>query len=546
MKLNPRLPHSVEGSARRETIEASVIEDAKEVRKNSEWLFKGEKISYRQLAEMKGKPKFKVKNCEELKIIEEKEDPTTEHTTLVSVRAMKIEPKEQEQRAEAIFKKKHLSLLKKKVESLQSAVLNFSNLKYTEESDMKNRILVYFKDYSDKINFSNNINVEPPASGKWHFKVYIEPGNNHKLIETTFRRRWWWQITNDKQFKEFNNINWTCFMNESCAKIVHPGKPCYFTTVDPPIPFEQFKSLIANEIAGNGAYSQAKYDRNMMLLELNRENYDLWRSVLDSDSLLYIFKFYILRNKLFNLAQHFPMQNFTSVNPLKIRSHNHFVGGYQIGDKMYLYENLVKQLGLVKNLVREIMPVTFILDSPNDKNCTKLIEYMQSAENSTTNNIWILKPAYDSNRGQGIKVVKTYHEIMDTLARSEKSLIVQKYIERPLLYKNRKFDIRMYVLVTWAQGSLKAYWYKEGYARTSCVPFSLSDVHNRFIHLTNEAIQIEFDRFGELEQENKLTFQQLQKFIDERMQETMESLGSSPNQHQPTFKSHVLPKMKVW
>jgi len=53
------------------------------------------------------------------------------------------------------------------------------------------------------------------------------------------------------------------------------------------------------------------------------------------------------------------------------------------------------------------------------------------------------------------------------LAEAGKSALVQEYID-PLLYKNRKFDIRSYALVTSFGGQLKAYWYKEGYLRTCC------------------------------------------------------------------------------
>ena len=48
---------------------------------------------------------------------------------------------------------------------------------------------------------------------------------------------------------------------------------------------------------------------------------------------------------------------------------------------------------------------------------------------------------------------------VEELIKKGKTALVQKYIE-PLLYKNRKFDIRCFVLVVSYRGELKAYWYK--------------------------------------------------------------------------------------
>lgn len=63
--------------------------------------------------------------------------------------------------------------------------------------------------------------------------------------------------------------------------------------------------------------------------------------------------------------------------------------------------------------------------------------------------------------------------------------IIQKYVERPLLIHNRKFDIRIWVLVT---QSIKFYIYKDGYIRTSCNDFSLENIGDNLTHLTNNAI----------------------------------------------------------
>ena len=65
--------------------------------------------------------------------------------------------------------------------------------------------------------------------------------------------------------------------------------------------------------------------------------------------------------------------------------------------------------------------------------------------------------------------------------------VIQKYIERPFLIENRKFDIRQWFLVTSWQ-PLELYIYNEGYCRFSKKEYDLNDF-NKFIHLTNQAIQ---------------------------------------------------------
>lgn len=61
------------------------------------------------------------------------------------------------------------------------------------------------------------------------------------------------------------------------------------------------------------------------------------------------------------------------------------------------------------------------------------------------------------------------------------SCVVQKYIERPLLFKNRKFDIRVWAIAT---DRNELYFYRPGYLRTSSNQYSL-DSQNLTVHLTN-------------------------------------------------------------
>lgn len=61
---------------------------------------------------------------------------------------------------------------------------------------------------------------------------------------------------------------------------------------------------------------------------------------------------------------------------------------------------------------------------------------------------------------------------------------------------------------------MRAYWYEEGYLRTSCEEFDLKDPTNQYIHLTNDAIQKYADDYGKYENGNKLSFSEFQRYLD--------------------------------
>lgn len=75
-----------------------------------------------------------------------------------------------------------------------------------------------------------------------------------------------------------------------------------------------------------------------------------------------------------------------------------------------------------------------------------------------------------------------------------------------MLVHRRKFDFRCYGLLTSVNGSLKGYFYEDGYVRTSCKEFSLDDLTDKFVHLTNDAIQQYADDYGKFENANKISF----------------------------------------
>ncbi|KAA6373970.1 MAG: putative tubulin polyglutamylase TTLL9 [Streblomastix strix] len=72
----------------------------------------------------------------------------------------------------------------------------------------------------------------------------------------------------------------------------------------------------------------------------------------------------------------------------------------------------------------------------------------------------------------------------------DKTYLVQKYIDNPFLVGGKKFDLRIYVLVT-SFLPLTVWLYRTGFARFSFHRFSMdsADVENSYVHLTNVAIQ---------------------------------------------------------
>ncbi|KAF7259679.1 hypothetical protein EG68_03405 [Paragonimus skrjabini miyazakii] len=186
--------------------------------------------------------------------------------------------------------------------------------------------------------------------------------------------------------------------------------------------------------------------------------------------------------------------------PISMLKVCHFRNHHELTRKNLMVKNLKrfkrkyeKNFGKVEAQKIEFIPTTFELP----------VEYHMFIEEfrKSPGSIWIMKPIAKS-QGKGIFLFRKLKDIEawkrvgmseqaggDTQNReSPETYVVSRYIDNPYLLFGRKFDIRVYVLVT-SFSPLKTWVYRDGFARFSNTRFSLDSIDDQYIHLTNIAVQ---------------------------------------------------------
>jgi tubulin polyglutamylase TTLL9 len=118
------------------------------------------------------------------------------------------------------------------------------------------------------------------------------------------------------------------------------------------------------------------------------------------------------------------------------------------------------------------MPLTFNLPSEYP---IFLEEYKKTSKDKY---IWIMKPIGKS-QGKGIFLFTKISDISEwaETATAPEPYIVQRYINDPLLIGNKKFDLRIYVLVV-SHNPLTIYLYRSGFARFTHYRYEKSDINS--------------------------------------------------------------------
>ncbi|CAK94059.1 unnamed protein product (macronuclear) [Paramecium tetraurelia] len=324
-------------------------------------------------------------------------------------------------------------------------------------------------------------------------KFKIGRGNNSLLIKEIFKLRWWWNCYKYSELIDSeSNFIWTQIKVQN-----------YMDTQN--LSTNEIKSYMRKKI--NPPQSQTQIKKKIQIDHLLRlMNDDSDYKQIERNQKAY---FKLINQKGFTIL---------NVHP-NLKIHNHIEKNYHLGNKKALYHNLKRYYELTKQDLHSIIPMTFhVQKGSKDKVYLQFLENYKKLPKGST---WIVKPGEFTNRGTGIIVCQNLSEINKIISKKQVhpngkpfTYLIQRYIEKPFLYNKRKFDIRCYFLITQLNNIFRAYWYEDGYIRTSSEEFDLDDPANLYVHLTNDAIQKYADTYGKYENGNKLSLSEFQRYLE--------------------------------
>jgi hypothetical protein len=192
----------------------------------------------------------------------------------------------------------------------------------------------------------------------------------------------------------------------------------------------------------------------------------------------------------------------------KYQRYNHFPICWQLGRKDNLYLNYLKMQKKFKNEYN-FMPDKFLL--PQDRDIVQ--EKMKEYNLFNIKDIYIVKPIANTH-GKGVRI------LTDTTTVPTKG-ILEKYIYNPHLINRRKYDMRIYILVTGFR-PLKIYIYDNGIVRFCSEKYTTDaeKLNNNYVHITNYSVSRAMDilRKGdqEIDYEIKWSLQALKGYFLEK------------------------------
>ncbi|KAM6981911.1 protein polyglycylase TTLL10 [Tautogolabrus adspersus] len=177
--------------------------------------------------------------------------------------------------------------------------------------------------------------------------------------------------------------------------------------------------------------------------------------------------------------------------------------------------------------IEEFIPTTFRMDVREER---EAFFAQQEGVSNNRNQMWICKPT-GMNQGRGIFLLKSPEDVSTfrlkleqgegrqasrrTQHRQPQARIVQHYIQKPLLLKGKKFDVRSFLLI--ACTSPYMVFFRHGYVRLTCELYDPSS-NNLSAHLTNQYMQKKNPLYSQLKEDTVWSMESFNTYVNDRFQ----------------------------
>ncbi|CAG9315373.1 unnamed protein product [Blepharisma stoltei] len=373
------------------------------------------------------------------------------------------------------------------------------------------------KDFALQLNWSNGMTLVTPTENYFTYKYYLGKGNNSALVKQCLSTRYWWSRVEEADIDSANLI-WTQWKDRDFLKKL---------PILPPEIEHQLEATPPITISTNVRYldpASSTSSQQIKIVDLTPLGFDA----------------------ITKAASYSHLSCSQTYNCNEIKMHNKLERNYHLSNKKALFINLKQYYTAIGENVFNYTPITYhIKDGEEDPTFAEFEQAFNEISQREDQgkkplNVWIVKPGENTNRGTGINVCASIDQVKQELKNNpcprtgKHTFIVQKYIERPFLINKRKFDIRCYALITCYNGVVQGYFYNEGYLRTASKGFSISNITNKYIHLTNDAVQKNSEDYGKYENGNKMTYSDFQRYLDKNC-----------NDKKRNFNEEVLPVIRT-
>jgi len=382
------------------------------------------------------------------------------------------------------------------------------------------------------------------------YRFIVRPENCGYLINNCFKhRKNWIEIKND-----YDNPNFHFKWQQNTKNIFFHtlSKDCGHKQM---VNHFEFHNLLTNK--ANLFYNMMKYaeilDENIfkyipftILFEYNNENYFkklekfqyLFNNIQDfvvKYNEIDDMKLKHMKGRLYN--SFFPFdKNIGGRTFINIQeTHLYMAENYNLNDEEKEEEKNSKS----KNKKKKLNNNFWLIKAPNLNRgmCIQILNDFNLIQKNITYYNRGISRGYEENNLVNKSRSKSHKKLSDFFDNNKEdinniyqssTIIVQKYIEKPLLYFGRKFDIRIWVLLT---HDLKVYVFNEGHLKCCSVKYDLTSYDN-YSHLTNYSFQKYNNNFGKYEFGNEVSFDDLQNNIDINYKENV------------SFKRDIFPKIQ--